>query len=46
MPDKMEHVYLAAMLNPHTAGELGTDTIKKMVEDLIEAHKSYPPRLL
>ena len=40
---KKEHVYQAAMLDPHTGSELDIDTIKKMVDDLIEAHGSYLP---
>lgn len=40
---KREHIYQAAMLDPHTGSELDIDTIKKMVDDLIEAHGSYMP---
>lgn len=40
---KRDDVYLAAMLDPHTAGELDIDTIVKMVDDLIEAHGDYLP---
>ncbi|MBR5233261.1 MAG: alpha-glucosidase/alpha-galactosidase [Clostridia bacterium] len=40
---KKEHIYQAAMLDPHTASELDIDTIKKMVDDLIEAHGDYLP---
>ena len=40
---KKEHIYQAAMLDPHTGSELDIDTIKKMVDDLIEAHGSYLP---
>ena len=40
---KREHVYQAAMLDPHTASELDIDTIKKMVDELLEAHKEYLP---
>lgn len=40
---KREHVYQAAMLDPHTASELDIDTIKKMVDELLEAHKDYLP---
>lgn len=43
---KREHVYQAAMLDPHTGSELDIDTIKKMVDDLIEAHGSYLPRFI
>ncbi len=40
---KREHIYQAAMLDPHTASELDIDSIKHMVDDLIEAHGSYLP---
>jgi len=41
---KHEHIYQAAMLDPHTASELDIDTIKKMVDDLILAHGDYLPK--
>ena len=41
---KKEHIYQAAMLDPHTGSELDIDTIKKMVDDLIEAHGNYFPK--
>ena len=41
---KKEHIYQAAMLDPHTGSELDIDTIKKMVDDLIEAHGDYLPK--
>lgn len=41
---KKERIYQAAMLDPHTASELDIDTIKKMVDDLIEAHGSWLPK--
>ena len=41
---RKEHIYQAAMLEPHTASELDIDTIKKMVDDLIEAHGDYLPK--
>ena len=41
---KREHIYQAAMLDPHTGSELDIDTIKKMVDELIEAHGSYLPK--
>ncbi len=40
---KKEHIYQAAMLDPHTGSELDIDTIKQMVDALIEAHGSYLP---
>lgn len=41
---KKEHIYQAAMLDPHTGSELDLDTIVKMVDDLIEAHGDWLPR--
>ncbi len=41
---RKEHIYQAAMLDPHTGSELDIDTIKKMVDDLIEAHGDYLPK--
>ncbi len=41
---KKEHIYQAAMLDPHTGSELDIDTIKKMVDDLIEAHGNWLPK--
>lgn len=40
---KKEHIYHAAMLDPHTASELSIDEIVNMVDDLIEAHGSWLP---
>ena len=41
---KKEHVYHAAMLDPHTAGELSLDDIRSMVDDLIEEHGDWLPK--
>ena len=41
---KKEHIYQAAMLDPHTGSELDIDTIKKLVDDLIEAHGNFLPK--
>ncbi len=38
---KKEDIYMAAMLEPHTAAELSIDDIKAMVDELIEAHGEY-----
>lgn len=38
---KREHIYQAAMLDPHTAAELSIDDIRSMCDELIEAHGSY-----
>lgn len=40
---KKEYIYQAAMMDPHTSSELDIDTIKKMVDELIEAHGNYLP---
>ena len=40
---RREHIYQAAMLDPHTAAELPPDIIIKMVDDLLEAHKDWLP---
>jgi len=41
---KREHIYHAAMLDPHTAAELSLEDIVKMCDELIEAHEKagYP----
>lgn len=41
---KKEHIYQAAMLDPHTSAELDIDTIVKMVDDLIETHGDWLPQ--
>lgn len=41
---KKEHIYQAAMLDPHTASELDIDSIKRMVDELIEAHGTWMPQ--
>ncbi|OBR67344.1 alpha-glucosidase/alpha-galactosidase [Paenibacillus oryzae] len=40
---KKEHIYHAAMLDPHTSAELSMDDIIAMCDDLIEAHGSWLP---
>ena len=40
---KKESIYHAAMLDPHTAGELNLDQIWKMVDELLDAHGSMLP---
>ncbi len=40
---KREHIYHAAMLDPHTGAELSLDQIWSLVDELIEAHGSYLP---
>jgi alpha-galactosidase len=41
-----EHVYHAAMFDPHTAAELDLDQIWAMVDDLMDAHGDYIPEAL
>ena len=41
---KREHVYQAAMLDPHTAAELSIDDIVSLCDDLIEAHGDWLPQ--
>jgi alpha-galactosidase len=38
-----EHIYHAAMLDPHTAAELSLDQIWSLVDDLIAAHGDWLP---
>ena len=38
-----EHIYHAAMLDPHTAAELSLDQIWALVDEMIDAHKDYLP---
>ncbi|MBM7563834.1 alpha-glucosidase/alpha-galactosidase [Paenibacillus sacheonensis] len=40
---KRDHIYHAAMLDPHTSAELSMDDIKSMCDDLIEAHGDWLP---
>ncbi len=40
---KREHIYHAAMLDPHTAAELDLDQIWSLVDDLIIAHGDWLP---
>lgn len=40
---KREHIYHAAMLDPHTAAELSIDEIVSLCDDLIEAHHGWLP---
>lgn len=42
---KKEHVYQAALLDPHTAAELSIDEIIRLCDDLIEAHGNWLPPL-
>lgn len=40
---KREHIYHAAMLDPHTAAELDLEQIWALVDDLIAAHGAWLP---
>ncbi len=41
---KKEHIYHAAMLDPHTSAELTIDEIIAMCDELIEAHGDWLPK--
>lgn len=41
---KKEHIYHAAMLDPHTSAELSMDDIISMCDDLIAAHGDWLPK--
>lgn len=41
-----DHVYHAAMLDPHTAAELSLDQIWSMVDELLDAHGEHIPEPL
>jgi alpha-galactosidase len=38
-----EHIYHAAMMDPHTAAELDLDQIWKLTDDLLKAHRDWLP---
>lgn len=44
LTEDREHVYHAAMMDPHTAAELDLDQIWALVDDLIAAHGEWLPR--
>jgi alpha-galactosidase len=41
---KKEHIYHAALLDPHTSSELSMDEIVALCDDLIEAHGDWLPK--
>ena len=41
---KREHIYHAALLDPHTSSELSIDDIVSLCDDLIEAHGDWLPK--
>ena len=46
LQEQREHVYHAAMMDPHTAAELDLDQIWDLVDDLISAHVEWLPAWL
>jgi len=40
---RREYIYMAAMMDPHTAAELSQDDITAMCDELIAAHKGWIP---
>jgi alpha-galactosidase len=42
---RVQHVYHAAMLDPHTAAELDIDQIYELVDELLVAHGDWIPEL-
>jgi alpha-galactosidase len=44
MTGKKEHIYQAALLDPHTSAELSIDDTVAMCDDLIEAHGDWLPK--
>ncbi|MCC5974075.1 MAG: alpha-glucosidase/alpha-galactosidase, partial [Rubellimicrobium sp.] len=43
LTENREHIYHAAMLDPHTAAELDLDQIWELVDDLLVAHDDWLP---
>ena len=43
MTENREHIYHAAMMDPHTAAELDLEQIWNVVDDLLEAHGTMLP---
>ena len=43
LEESRDHVYHAAMLDPHTAAELNLNQIRAMVDDMLQAHKAFLP---
>jgi alpha-galactosidase len=44
MTENREHIYHAAMMDPHTAAELDLDQIWSMTDDLLAAHGDWLPQ--
>jgi alpha-galactosidase len=43
LTEKREHIYHAAMLDPHTGAELDLDQIWELVDDMLAAHGDWLP---
>jgi alpha-galactosidase len=43
LTENKQHIYHAAMLDPHTAAELDLDQIWSLVDDLLAAHGDWLP---
>jgi alpha-galactosidase len=43
MSENREHIFHAAMMDPHTAAELDLDQIWSLVDDLLVAHRDWLP---
>jgi len=41
---RKEHIYQAAMLDPHTGAELTIDQIRSLCDEMIEAHGDWLPK--
>lgn len=46
MTQQREHVYHAAMLDPHTSAVLDLEQIRQMVDELLTAHREFLPEYL
>ena len=44
LSENREHIYHAAMVDPHTAAELDLDQIETLMDELIKAHVDWLPR--
>lgn len=43
LTQKREHIYHAAMLDPHTGAELSLEQIWSLVDEMIDAHREFLP---
>ena len=43
MTENREHIYHAAMIDPHTASELDLELIWRLIDELIAAHGDWLP---